>query len=402
LELSKPARFQPREVGGETPWRATCMGCAISDLHSSLSSDSLTPKTCNCVATLSPEGRHFHDEFYLFQKLASGHFGAVYSARAVGSMQDVAVKVMDLRPKRACGYEEDLVDIKRQELATLEANMMRRLPSSDNLVAFLDFFLEDGFSYLVMEKAPFSLSRFLDSDKRLPQSFLRPALRDMLEALATLHSANIVHRDVKFDNFVVSSSPSCGAHEAEHCFVVKLCDFGLSRLVPSADAPSLRGVAGTLHYMAPEMLAGELYCCRVDLWALGVLLHMALSGRPPFAPEAQTPGAMSAAIRLGAGAPLGRSLEAVLAGRLLQAKPRRRPGARGLLAIGDLAHEAAHARTPRAAPVKPGHITDIDAHLLARQAIARRLEVVSEASTRTGSASSAPSEPAEELWTSRS
>jgi serine/threonine-protein kinase len=86
-------------------------------------------------------------------------------------------------------------------------------------------------------------------------------------ALAAAHGAGIVHRDVKASNVLVTPEG-----------VAKLSDFGLARRAPDAKA----GICGTPEYMAPELFAGKPGDARSDVYALGVLFHVLLSGMTPF------------------------------------------------------------------------------------------------------------------------
>ncbi len=94
---------------------------------------------------------------------------------------------------------------------------------------------------------------------------------EMLTAVAHLHELGIAHRDLKLENFMLESKRTDAP--------LKLIDFGLSKRV--RDGPA-RGQVGTSYYIAPEVLTSKLSTESCDMWGLGVLLYMMLSGRPPF------------------------------------------------------------------------------------------------------------------------
>jgi len=100
-------------------------------------------------------------------------------------------------------------------------------------------------------------------------------VRQVAEALRHLHSRGIVHRDLKLENVLLSSREG-------HADVL-LCDFGMARFI-GLGAPPLNGRAGTLAYMAPEMLSSGSYGPQVDVWALGVITFILLAGCHPFNP----------------------------------------------------------------------------------------------------------------------
>jgi serine/threonine protein kinase len=95
--------------------------------------------------------------------------------------------------------------------------------------------------------------------------------RQMLDAVSYLHSQNICHRDLKLENWLYES-PSQDAR-------LKLCDFGFGQIVePSTQ---LTATLGSLYYVAPEVLEGS-YGLPCDMWSMGVIVFMLLTGNPPF------------------------------------------------------------------------------------------------------------------------
>ena len=98
------------------------------------------------------------------------------------------------------------------------------------------------------------------------------------KAIKYCHSKNIVHRDIKLENILISN---------EDPLTVKLADFGLS-YIKRSEIIKIRRKVGTTYYMPPEMLIGDgKYNEKVDIWSLGVVLYMVLSGDPPFNGETE-------------------------------------------------------------------------------------------------------------------
>jgi serine/threonine-protein kinase len=136
-----------------------------------------------------------------------------------------------------------------------------------------------------------------------PESVLRYGVQ-IASAVAPAHDHGIVHRDLKTANIVVTPDG-----------LVKVLDFGLAKQVGSGifEGPTrsfatiqddASGVTGTLPYMAPEILRGDAADNRSDLWAFGVVLYEAASGRLPF--EGRTGFEISSAIMREIPKPLGR------------------------------------------------------------------------------------------------
>ncbi|KAL9190501.1 hypothetical protein ACHAXT_000207 [Thalassiosira profunda] len=123
-----------------------------------------------------------------------------------------------------------------------------------------------------------------DEDNLSPDEPLLPAcfperdaariVRSLLSAVAYLHSHNCVHRDLKPENILFSEADDDDQSE------VKLIDFGLS-IRHDPEDPPLRSTVGTSYYMSPELLDGN-YDRACDLWSVGVITYVMLSGRPPF------------------------------------------------------------------------------------------------------------------------
>ena len=95
----------------------------------------------------------------------------------------------------------------------------------------------------------------------------------MVEAVAFCHSQNIIHRDIKFENFLIDAT-LCGDA------LIKLTDFGLACKYDPNDPPTRK--CGSLSVVAPEVLTDDHYCPKVDCWALGCILFEMIAGFLPF------------------------------------------------------------------------------------------------------------------------
>jgi len=158
---------------------------------------------------------------------------------------------------------------------------------------------------------------------------------DVAGALAAVHAAGLVHRDVKPSNILLDSVGGA-----------RLGDFGIARgeaVDGIEDVTATGDVVGTLRFMPPEVLAGRQATASSDVWALGAVLYEALTGRPPF--DASSPAALLASQRsaparaVPAGDPLGVELDA-----MLDPSAAARPSAA----------EVAHALSALAPPIDPG------------------------------------------------
>ena len=111
------------------------------------------------------------------------------------------------------------------------------------------------------------------------ESDARSMIYQVLKGMEYLHSKNIVHRDLKLENILLSDGSSSA--------IVKIADFGLARFF--ADDSQLRTICGSPLYVAPEILDiganMETYTPAVDMWSIGVMLYILLSGNSPFENE---------------------------------------------------------------------------------------------------------------------
>ncbi len=206
--------------------------------------------------------------YRILERLGEGGMGIVYRAEDPRLGREVALKVL---------REDALRDAAARERFRLEARALSRL-LHPNIATLFDFDADGGTDYLVLEYvAGQTLAELLDSGS-LPEARARALALEIAEALQAAHEQGVVHRDLKPSN--VALTPRGHA---------KVLDFGLAHCVPDRDdltrastrdfAPEL---SGTLAYMAPEQIEHGRCDARSDLWALGVLLFEATTGRQPF------------------------------------------------------------------------------------------------------------------------
>ncbi|TSP57645.1 Serine/threonine-protein kinase D3 [Bagarius yarrelli] len=202
-------------------------------------------------------------QIFADEVLGSGQFGIVYGGKHRKTKRDVAIKVID-KMRFPTKQESQL----RNEVAILQ-NLHH--PGIVNLECMFE---TPERVFVVMEKLHGDmLEMILSSDKsRLPERLTKFLVTQILVALRHLHFKNIVHCDLKPENVLLAS--------AEPFPQVKLCDFGFARII--GEKSFRRSVVGTPAYLAPEVLRSKGYNRSLDMWSVGVIVYVSLSGTFPF------------------------------------------------------------------------------------------------------------------------
>uniref|UniRef100_A0A8D2L7J3 Serine/threonine-protein kinase n=1 Tax=Varanus komodoensis TaxID=61221 RepID=A0A8D2L7J3_VARKO len=195
--------------------------------------------------------------------LGSGQFGIVYGGKHRKTGRDVAIKIID-KLRFPTKQESQL----RNEVAILQ-NLHH--PGVVNLECMFETAER---VFVVMEKLHGDmLEMILSSEKgRLPERITKFLITQILVALRHLHFKNIVHCDLKPENVLLAS--------ADPFPQVKLCDFGFARII--GEKSFRRSVVGTPAYLAPEVLRNKGYNRSLDMWSVGVIIYVSLSGTFPF------------------------------------------------------------------------------------------------------------------------
>jgi tRNA A-37 threonylcarbamoyl transferase component Bud32 len=208
------------------------------------------------------EGRRLAGRYLLEAEIASGGMGTVWRARDEVLGRPVAVKVLHERLAR----DPDLLDRFRRE-AVAAARL-----SHPAVVRVFDTGIDDGVCYIVMELFEGrTLESVLVEEGPLAPADAARIVRNVLLGLAHAHREGVVHRDVKPSNILI------------HRNFVKVTDFGIAKAAFAGDDLTTTGnLLGTARYLAPEQVTGEGVDHRADLYAAGIVLYEALTGRAPF------------------------------------------------------------------------------------------------------------------------
>jgi serine/threonine protein kinase len=225
--------------------------------------------------TVQP-GQILDGKYKIVRVIGEGGMGAVYEGENVRIRRRVAIKVLH------AGIASNTEMVQRFEREAQVAGTV----GNDHILEILDLgALEGGERYMVME--------YLDGETMTDRIKVRvrltareavQLLRQVLRGLAAAHGAGIVHRDLKPDNIFILREKA-GIKD-----YVKIIDFGISKFSEQNGTSSRMtrtgALMGTPHYMAPEQATGSTEIDRrTDIYAVGIIMYEAVTGRVPFQAE---------------------------------------------------------------------------------------------------------------------
>jgi hypothetical protein len=198
--------------------------------------------------------------FANFIKIGEGAAGEVFVATDVRSSRKVAVKKMEINA--------DNIKLLATEISIMKSS------NHPNIVDYVDSFgISEKEIWVVMEyMSGGCLTDILEAfdNIRLSEKHIAFICRETLRSLAYIHGLHRIHRDIKSDNVLLSAEGN-----------IKLADFGYAAQLTQKQQKR-NTVVGTPYWMAPELIRGQDYGTRVDIWSLGIMVMEMAQGEPPF------------------------------------------------------------------------------------------------------------------------
>ena len=209
---------------------------------------------------------NFFDYYEMLDDLGEGIFGSVKLGVEKKTKERVAIKII----KKKKAKPSDI------ELVRTEIDVMK-LCHHPNVVHLLDHFENAEYIFIVMEYI--RGGRLTDYMKEKKFNFSEKRAAELIYEIAVgvkyLHKYGIIHRDLKPDNIMLTE-----ANDKGH---IKIMDFGLSKILGKKEKTS--DGFGTLTFVSPEVLIRKPYNKEIDIWSIGVILYLMLSGDLPFDDE---------------------------------------------------------------------------------------------------------------------
>ena len=214
------------------------------------------------------EGKLLGNRYEIIEKIGNGGMATVYKATDKVLKRNVAVKI--LRDE----FTTDDEFIKRFEV---EAQSAARL-THPNIVSIYDVGVDGNLYYIVMELIQGkTLKEIIVKEKGpLPWKWSINVSIQIASALEMAHRNNIIHRDIKPHNIIITEDG-----------VAKVTDFGIAKAVSNSTITAFGTTIGSVHYFSPEHARGGFTDAKSDLYSLGVVMYEMLTGRVPF--DADTP-----------------------------------------------------------------------------------------------------------------
>lgn len=273
------------------------MSLSLDELDASAGFDELSPQLFSIAELLDnvPVSRDFHEKYSVGKVLGSGKYSVVKECTQLASGDKFAVKIIDKRQMMEVKFLKRELEIMYGLRHEGVAQLVELFESNDEL-------------YLVLELCRHELFEYIDRNGPLCEATAQKLIKKLVATVAYLHDQCIVHRDIKPENILI---------HGEDVSDIKLSDFGIARkldgtvmLTPhesltevanlhsnDSNALSSSGVrnrlarahtkCGTRDYVAPEVMSGKGYGTEADLWSVGVVTYVLVSGcAPVFLPTA--------------------------------------------------------------------------------------------------------------------
>eukprot|EP00581_Thalassiosira_minuscula_P007085 CAMPEP_0183703386 /NCGR_PEP_ID=MMETSP0737-20130205/1135_1 /TAXON_ID=385413 /ORGANISM="Thalassiosira miniscula, Strain CCMP1093" /LENGTH=286 /DNA_ID=CAMNT_0025930121 /DNA_START=321 /DNA_END=1181 /DNA_ORIENTATION=+ len=205
-----------------------------------------------------------NDYYVLPEVIGKGHYGIVRECVHRATQQTLAVKSIDKSKISRLDHLQREIFL----LASIEHRSIMKMVDCYEDAEYVHIITEKYTGGELFDKIVENSSSYGCLSERKTVGIIK----SLLEAVMYLHENGVVHRDIKPENILFESKHEDAA--------IKLIDFGLSRVHKKGEAPMTNPV-GTAYYMSPELLRGK-YDKSTDIWSIGVVAYVLLSGYPPF------------------------------------------------------------------------------------------------------------------------
>ncbi|CAR25716.1 hypothetical protein ZYGR_0A02830 [Zygosaccharomyces rouxii] len=212
------------------------------------------------LAVQRPDNQDVTSVFKRTEVIGTGKFGVVYKGHHARTKQVYAIKVLNLDSD-----EDEVEDVQR------EVQFLASMKQTPNITHYYGSYLKDTTLWIIIEYCAGGSLRTLLRPGKIDEKYIGIIMREVLIALKYIHKDNVIHRDIKAANVLITNE----GH-------VKLCDFGVAAQLNQSSLKR-QTMAGTPYWMAPEVIMeGVSYDTKVDIWSLGITTYEIATGNPPY------------------------------------------------------------------------------------------------------------------------
>ncbi|ETN20884.1 CAMK protein kinase [Phytophthora nicotianae INRA-310] len=232
--------------------------------------------SCNfCEDDGDSMSSYFDTEYEPKKLLGCGTFGVVMLCVHKQTGRVAAVKMV----QEIAGNTEE---VEREKMAL---ERLERAGGHETIVSYEGSYYHNDFHYIVVEYVPgTSLHSFVEKHHTLNATWSLQLVSQLASALQFMHQQDIVHRDLKPENIMAlvnDNNKSHGNDDTEDV-TLKIIDFGCAGRASQPESPRTSTLSGTRCYWPPEALECQDMTSAMDMWALGCILYILISGRHPF------------------------------------------------------------------------------------------------------------------------
>ncbi|MDH5104341.1 Stk1 family PASTA domain-containing Ser/Thr kinase [Lentilactobacillus diolivorans] len=208
------------------------------------------------------KGYVLNGRYEIINRLGEGGMADVYLAEDLILKRKVAVKLLRL------DFRDNPKAKKRFQHEAMAATEL----DNPHIVGIYDVDEVEGMQYLVMEYVDGEdLKQYIKDRFPIPYAEVVDIMEQICSAVSEAHRHNIIHRDLKPQNILVDKKG-----------YIKITDFGISRAGTEDTMTQTRSIIGSIHYLSPEQIKGEMATQQSDIYSLGIILYQILTGKVPF------------------------------------------------------------------------------------------------------------------------
>ena len=212
-------------------------------------------------------GKMLNNRYEILEKVGTGGMALVYKAKCHVLNRYVAIKILK---------DEFTTDTEFIKKFNTEAQSAASL-THPNIVSIFDVCNEGNLYYIVMELIQGkTLKEIITEDGVLSWKWSVNIAMQIASALEMAHKNNIIHRDIKPHNIIITEDG-----------IAKVTDFGIAKAVSNSTITAFGTTIGSVHYFSPEHARGGFTDAKSDLYSLGIVMYEMLTGKVPF--DADTP-----------------------------------------------------------------------------------------------------------------